>query len=544
MKVFYSELNQEVNAKLPIVALIRNNHWFLWGIEEKSRYFGYWIKNKDRIFKLIDSFEISGLSQFDTIKKIEIISPYFSRIFFNGNVLEILLDSQGIILKTNKPLKIKINFDFKKLYSRQNFGNNYQILPLSKGYYINFFQENEKYNIETYLFYNGDLKIRNFWKETYNNFDKKRNSEYKSWVYEAIEGYFTEIKFFCPEKPVSTIPLEQNYNSRNNAHFDFLMKRILALYDDYFLAGLPWFCEYWFRDELISLWLLNDSYKRNVVFSNIKDKMLKHYLENLENFALSNKPCGDNSADILLWIIFLLNKKEFESNEEKIKSVFRNWLDVYFKNGKIILPEKSTWMDTINRPRALEVDFLFMKAIEKIHLDGLLETYIKKLKTSLITEFYPKEELERPNVFMAYLIEQGIVSPKKWERLFDNLIAKNWCNWGGFGTLSKNNSDFKKFHSGEKTDSYHKGDSWFWLNNIAAIAMDKLQTRMRADLDDDNYKKYSKYIDAIKSSGLKNLLEFGALGWGSELSSFSELKSEGSPIQLWSMSSLAKFTEL
>ena len=547
MKIFYNELNREVNAKLPILSLVRNNHWFLWGLAQKSRYFGYWIKDKDRVLKLVDSFEIPGLSIFDEIKKIEIVSPYFAKIYFKGNVLEILLDSQGLILKTSKPLKIKINLDFKKVYSNQQFGNNYQILPLQKGYAVNFFQEKDNYKLESYLFYEGDLKLQNLWKEVYCGFDEERNSlPYKNWVYEAFEGYFTEIKLFCPEKQISTISFDHNticdYELSNNDRLsNFLLKRTISLYDGYFLAGLPWVSDYWFRDELIILWLFEKAvlYKTNKILLDIRNKMLNHYLENLENFALSNKPCGNNSIDIFLWILLLMDNKQIKKNLYTIKIIFGRWLNLYFQNKKIIPLEKSTWMDSIDRPRAMEIDFLFMKTLEKLSLiekDYLkqitLEKYKQKLKTAMVTEFYPKDEMTRPNVFLAYLLEPEFLSPQKWEKLFDNVIKNSWCSWGGFSSIAKNSPSFNSKHTGEKSESYHQGDSWFWLNNIAGISMQNL-----------NSKKYKKQIEQIKNAGLKNLLELGALGWGSELTSANELKSEGSPIQLWTMSSLIKLLE-
>jgi glycogen debranching enzyme len=217
-----------------------------------------------------------------------------------------------------------------------------------------------------------------------------------------------------------------------------------------------------------------------------------------------------------------------------------------------MLSEKASWMDTVIRPRALEIDFLFIRVLQRLSVidkcylkQFTLEEYERKLKTLLVAEFYPKNELESPNVFLAYLLKPQFLSLQKWEKIFRAVIAKNWLEWGGFSTLPKSAPNFKKVHTGENSESYHQGDSWFWLNNVAAIAIKYFQEQANPDKmsgrrSDTKRFACSSYIEKVKSASVKNLLELDALGWSSELSSACQLKSEGSPIQLWSIASLLK----
>jgi len=60
-------------------------------------------------------------------------------------------------------------------------------------------------------------------------------------------------------------------------------------------------------------------------------------------------------------------------------------------------------------------------------------------------------------------------------------------------------------HTGENNESYHNGDSWFWINNLAAICLYRLDR-----------KKYKKYIDKIIEASTKEILWQGAIGHHAE----------------------------
>jgi glycogen debranching enzyme len=121
------------------------------------------------------------------------------------------------------------------------------------------------------------------------------------------------------------------------------------------------------------------------------------------------------------------------------------------------------------------------------------------------------------------------LSANEWKLAFDFAIKEMWLDWGGFSSISKNSHRFKVEYTGENDASYHNGDSWYFMNNYAAIAMHRL---------DKVY--YAKYIDRILHAGKEELLFSGFIGASAELSSSKELRSEGCLAQAWSAASLVE----
>jgi glycogen debranching enzyme len=89
---------------------------------------------------------------------------------------------------------------------------------------------------------------------------------------------------------------------------------------------------------------------------------------------------------------------------------------------------------------------------------------------------------------------------------------------------------FVDHYTGRNNSSYHRGDSWFFINNIAAICM------LRTDKV-----KFRKYIDSIVDAGAREILWSGAAGHAAEISDANHLSSQGCFSQAWSN---ATFIEL
>jgi len=136
----------------------------------------------------------------------------------------------------------------------------------------------------------------------------------------------------------------------------------------------------------------------------------------------------------------------------------------------------------------------------------------------------------RPNIFIAAYAYPSLLTQEEWIKCFSNMLPALWLEWGGLSTIDKDNPLFIDEHSGEDNKSYHRGDSWFWLNNLAAI------TLYRADR-----LKFKKYINSILKASTKDILWKGAIGNASEISSAKELESNGCVCQAFSS---AMFIEL
>ena len=136
----------------------------------------------------------------------------------------------------------------------------------------------------------------------------------------------------------------------------------------------------------------------------------------------------------------------------------------------------------------------------------------------------------RPNLFLAAYIYPGLLEKNEWRTVFESALTKLWLDWGGLATIDKNDSRFCPQSTGENAKSYHNGDSWFWINNIAAIAMRRIAA---------GYFKHC--IEKIFIASRHDVLWGGALGCASEISSAQSFDPAGCPNQAWSN---ATFLEL
>lgn len=129
----------------------------------------------------------------------------------------------------------------------------------------------------------------------------------------------------------------------------------------------------------------------------------------------------------------------------------------------------------------------------------------------------------RPNIFIASYICPELLSQKEWETCFENSLNSLWLDWGGLSTIEKSNPLFTENNTGENNRSYHRGDSWFYLNNLAAMQLHKI----------DN-KKFNKQIQKIINASTEDILWKGCIGCASEISSAKEFSPTGCFSQAWS----------
>jgi glycogen debranching enzyme len=122
---------------------------------------------------------------------------------------------------------------------------------------------------------------------------------------------------------------------------------------------------------------------------------------------------------------------------------------------------------------------------------------------------------------------EDIFTLNEWKNFFAKLLKANYLSWGGLATLPLDNPKFLNEDDGEKTKAYHQGNSWYFINNLLAYSLTKI-----------DFKKFHNFIQKIIESSFLDLFFDGAIGWSSEISSAKERKSEGSLVQLWSITSL------
>jgi glycogen debranching enzyme len=223
----------------------------------------------------------------------------------------------------------------------------------------------------------------------------------------------------------------------------------------------------------------------------------------------------------------------------------KNILDEFFLNldAEIISEKNNTWMDSIERDSGIEIQAMKLFALNLASiLTNKKEEFRKKeyILKKEVREIYwngnvlldSPDKKVRPNVFIAYYFYPQLLEKKEWEICFNTLIKNLWCEWGGFSTLDKKNPLFHKNYTGETGESYHNGDSWFWINNLGGWVL--------TDLDKE---KYYIYIKKILDASTREILFSGAIGNHSELSSASHLKSEGAICQAFSAGMYLEFVK-
>jgi glycogen debranching enzyme len=334
-------------------------------------------------------------------------------------------------------------------------------------------------------------------------------------------------------------------------------------------AGLPWFFHYWARDELISLkaLILSKDY-------HVAKKILMKYVKNIPDdgrlFAIYPES-GLKSADATGWLFkrlydyiqiltqrnslyTKLKKEDLEFIRDKLLSCIESTEKNYIEDGLVYNNVLETWMDTSycdnNREGFnIEIQALFLNMYKTLYmLSGLLGEKKSKLAEIKIKEEALRERVKqaffmdgnlkdnlgnayiRPNVFIAYYVYPELLSRDEWTQVFKKTIDALWLEWGGFSSINKDSGVYFENYTGENNHSYHHGDSWFFINNMAAICLNKTDSKL-----------FSKEIQKIVAAGINEILFSGYIGNHAEISSASELKSEGCRDQSWSA---ALFIEL
>jgi len=337
-------------------------------------------------------------------------------------------------------------------------------------------------------------------------------------------------------------------------------------------AGLPWFYQFWSRDESISLHAL--TLQERYLF--VKDVLDRNMSLLLPTGRVPNRYPHSmlGSADGVGWVFtrthdFLTtldkkkllekyySKQELEGIQKKLQHSI-NMLQQHFgdEHNLIYNYAKETWMDTNdgedNRSGIrIEIQALWIRMHQ---LDRFLSSKIRPFKKTSNTKekeliktvkklLYNdgvladgfsngRDDTQRPNIFLAYYICPGLLSANEWKKAFDYALGKIWLDWGGVSTIDKNNPLFCERSTGMQSISYHRGDSWYWVNNLAALCMFRLDK-----------KQYSKNIIQILDASCKELLFGGFVGHHAEVSDAAEQNSRGCLAQAWSSALLFELFE-
>lgn len=571
MKVAHSlgKLNIEKNIKENTGFILTNKAggYCYFADKPRSRYHGVFFNNSFKMYKVIDNIRlvnapsVSGLknnfSSFER-KRENLIEKFFMPYGLNS-----------LVYSLNREEEIELVLDIRESYKMPGFGRNYEILEDNGKLIVKYTQDNE-FNCYLAINYDKDYEpVKRWFKQEY-ELDRKRGSlPFESYVFSAVRFKSKQLVIsfsFDKEKAIT----ENDYVTKNIGKLETkqecYMKNLLesgggirnknlrmayvcavASLDslavsidkvDGIYAGLPWFFQFWARDEAVSLKSLKYIGKKET------DRSVNNILSRLinsidDNIKIPNKfPNGDvKSCDAAGWVFkrgYELDKKIIEKKIKYFEGINQ---DSFITNGK-----KETWMDSIGREGArIELQALslsILKSLFDLTKDKMYKELEKDLKEKTRKEFWNEGILKdglndstiRPNVFIAAYVYPELLTKAEWAVCFKNTLAKLWLGWGGLSTIDKSNPLFCDTSTGEDPKSYHNGDSWFYLNNLAAFVLYKTDKKI-----------FGKYIKKIFNASSNEILWKGAVGHHAELSSAKMLSPNGCLAQAWSA---AMFIEL
>jgi glycogen debranching enzyme len=308
-------------------------------------------------------------------------------------------------------------------------------------------------------------------------------------------------------------------------------------------AGIPWFSQFWARDALVSLGALPPR---------LKKALFTRYLEEFKNkgqISACDTGCL-NSADA--HGLFFKRAEDMISNgtlsgddvydvKDILVKDIKKALEQKTQNGFAVNGPRETWMDTEfggdSRDGArIEIQALRLRMYNlaaKLTGERVYFELEHELSKNVREHFWVNEMLKdgiedasiRPNIFLAYYIYPEMLYKNEWAKAFSRALEDLWLDWGGLSTISKYSPLFCPNYRAcsDVNQSYHHGDSWYFLNNMTALALHKVDP-----------KGFSGNVDKMLQASTHEILWNGIFGHHAELSSASEFASFGCLAQSWS----------
>jgi hypothetical protein len=599
MKILHS-LHGNVQTKegeAGFLLTAKNGDYLLLFPADVSMYQGYgvFLPNSFDYVKIIDAIHLDR-----PIAKVK-NRGYEVDCEYGEAVVSYALDEAGVLFDIeNYHGGIVVDLDVRHIHESDDQGRMYTVSRDGEFVVVEFTKFCDAalsaitYRMFTVFLWRGEFEILDHWKRKWYPYDASRGARGESYVYEAlrflVEGGGKIIAAAAPnltQAKVKALHVEKHWRlekEKGKIHSREKKEDIALVCAEHscrsltirpqrglfgIFAGLPWFFQFWTRDELISsVYLLTMK-----EFKAMKDILLKYAHSFGEDGRLPNRlPHADlGSADGTGWfgkrLLDLVGELKRRDSLEKFFSL-QELQDLYRtlfsaerairriceKDGLIYNRPKETWMDTdfggdMRDGARIEIQALHLALLQCVIVIGKqvgedtkdLETEETLLRERVRSVFFDGKMLAdgykdgvdwtvRPNVFIAHYCYPDLLSKKEWKSVFSSALERLWLPWGGLSTIAKDHHLFCDTYTGMDNRSYHRGDSWFFLNSMAAICMH--------DVDKFFFKEY---ISKIREAASEEILFSGVIGHHAEVSSAKELSSKGCFAQGWSA---ALFCEL
>ena len=597
MKIINKYKNVKIvkEAEVGTGLILGNNlgNYFYLTDDEETRYQGFFYANGNNyhneleIYKVIDSINIAGKGEID-----EIENKFFqvTRRYKNGLAEKYFLpdDFNSLCLELSHSVSAEVILDMRHPYDSRELGRFYDIKLKNDCVLVKFTKyrdasedggDGEKKEFTLYLAIRTDekkfLKIEEFFAKHYQKDESRNSIPFERFVFKALKIEFQKAVFSVAKTPKratdeanKVFESFQSLKDEQEKLQDIL--KIPKITDEEIktaclcaqnsirimvvenknkrgaFAGLPWFFQFWHRDEAVSLleiYKLNETLARKIILEQIK--FITEDGQTPKKRFYKSVTGELSSVDALGWLanrIIKIDEKYGLSEDfkmdilAKFEKVIVNLLQKRTDDDGLAMSLKNeTWMDSLEREGArIEIQACRLniyKLLYRLTKNDQYEILEKELKERVLEKFYiggilhdgESDETIRSNIFLVAYLYPELLDRELWEKCFDIILPNLYLPWGGIASLDVTDPNFISKDTGENSLSYHKGNSWYWVNNLTALVL--YQT---------NPHKYSDYINKIMEASTNDILYKGIAGHHSEVSSAEEQTASGCEAQLWS----------
>lgn len=570
--------------------------YFYWTDESTSRYQGYFYRslnaftNVPEVYKILDSLQILQPLELKNVKN----SFFKAEKEYKEGVIESYFlphGKQALCWEANQNVKARVTLDVRSPYDARTMGRNYEITFEQNCLMIKFvkrrdWQEDGQGDKKEYVLFiavrtdkDQFTRQNKFVLRQYDQ-DKARGSRpWERYVYEAFDFYGKKMVLAADKDPVAAAqranhifddwdrfykatrdelsilkPLKITDPEIRMAHLaaqNSLRTLLVEQKPAGAYAGYPWFFQFWHRDEAVALpqiYRLNPEVAQNIIQAQLGKtgtggKIARQRFSNYFEETLSADGVGILARSLQL--IFKRHRVPIAFKKTTVNQL-ENAIAVLPQSarGLVVAERQETWMDSLERAgEPLEIQCgtlatysLLLGQTKKDKYKKLLTMLSENVKKHFYKNGYlwdtPDDPTMRPNVFLAYYLYSPLLKRSEWESCFDVALSELFLKWGGLASVAKSSASFHKEDTGELSAAYHNGDSWYWINNLAARAMFEVDPH-----------KYSPYISTMMEASTKEILYKGALGHHAEISSANKQTSAGCGAQLWSAAMYLEFFE-
>lgn len=562
-----------------------------------TRYQGFYFmdgsnyEKKPHVYKVLDEISITGRDEIDEIKNSFFKVERRSRDGITEDYF--IPDNHGALcLKLNKQVEAVIDLDIRSPYDSRQMGRFYEVEKQGECLLVKFAKRRDwsednlgdKKEFSLFLAVKTDkdaFKPIGEFQAKYYPKDHERNSyPWDRFVYRACKMNFKKAVFAVGKTKKDALTeaeavyanYDKLYKKTRDEHSELAVPEIsdpeikmahLSAQNSIrtllvrnknvgAYAGMPWFFQFWHRDEALSLAQIYKADKKaaEAIILGQLDAVLGSGTFPKQRFPESAQEL--QSADA---IGILARQCQEIFRQHRINKLLRQDIVKKFEKVVPLLAKErtagnlainfacETWMDSLERAgKRIEVQagrlalykFLFSETDNeqyKLLLEDMeRETVSRFLQEDGVLWDSPDDGTTRPNIFLAYYLYPELMLAEKWEKCFDKALPELYLEWGGLASVSQTDANFHPSDTGENSASYHNGDSWYFINNLAATVLYRL-----------NAAKYSEYINEIMEASTREILYMGAIGHHSEISSADAQGSAGCPAQLWSAAMYLEF---